>query len=136
MFQVYICQISAYKQTELSHNIKIRGENQDNIQPLISHIFCLVKPEISTIPEDLLIVNASSTATLECNILSGNPVPEVKWVKEDQEHNTITDKAHDSTLTITDVTREDAGTYLCMADNGFGPVPVKNVVRIEVHCKY
>ena len=68
--------------------------------------------------------------------MSGNPLPELKWVKEDRKNNTITDLVHDSTLTITDVTRNDAGTYLCMADNGFGPLPVQKGVRMEVHCKY
>ena len=81
-------------------------------------------------------MNASSGATLECNILSGNPLPELKWVKEDRKKNTITDLVHESTLTITDVTRNDAGTYLCMADNGFGPLPVQKAVRMEIHCKY
>merc|ERR1719480_295438 len=59
---VYTCQISAYKLTELTHTVQIR-----------------VRPVISTTPEDVLIVNAGSQATLVCNILSGTPTPEVRW---------------------------------------------------------
>jgi hypothetical protein len=34
------------------------------------------------------------------------------------------------------VGRQAAGRYACEADNGFGPVPVRQEVDVEVLCKY
>eukprot|EP00090_Calanus_glacialis_P042234 TRINITY_DN7496_c0_g1_i1.p1 TRINITY_DN7496_c0_g1~~TRINITY_DN7496_c0_g1_i1.p1 ORF type:complete len:508 (+),score=142.78 TRINITY_DN7496_c0_g1_i1:62-1585(+) len=108
----YTCQISAYKPTEITHKVLIR-----------------VKPEISTTPEEVLIVNEGSPASLECNVVSGTPTPEVKWVRKDTGEEEIVG----TTLTFSQVTRQHAGYYLCMADNGFGPSPVQKEVRLQVH---
>ena len=46
------------------------------------------------------------------------------------------DEVVGSSLVINNVTRHHAGYYICLADNGFGPVPVQKEVRLEVQCKY
>ena len=69
-----------------------------------NHIL-IVKPEISTTPEEVLIVNEGSPASLECNIVSGTPTPEVKWVRKDTGEEEIVG----ATLTFSQVTRQHAG---------------------------
>jgi hypothetical protein len=107
----YTCQISAYKPTEITHKVTIR-----------------VKPVIATSPADELIVSEGSAASLECSIVSGTPTPEVKWVKKEQEEEEIAG----TTLSFPVISRKDAGSYLCLADNGFGPSPVQKEVRVQV----
>jgi len=113
---VYTCQISAYKVTELMHTVTIR-----------------IKPVISTNPEDVLIVTTGSSASLKCNIVSGTPTPQVRWRRKERKLTTGEEEIVGSTLTFSEVTRHDAGYYLCLADNGFGPRPVQKEVRLEVH---
>ena len=90
-----------------------------------------MEPVITTLPEDELVVREGSPASLECSIVSGTPTPEVKWVKKDMEEEDMAG----TTLSFSSITRKDAGTYMCMADNGFGPIPVRKEVRIIVNCK-
>ena len=40
-----------------------------------------------------------------------------------------------SSLKFPSVSRSDAGTYICTADNGVGP-PVTAVIDLNVICKY
>ena len=90
-----------------------------------------MEPVITTLPEDELVVREGSPASLECSIVSGTPTPEVKWVKKDMEEVDLTG----TSLSFSSITRKDAGTYVCMADNGFGPIPVQKEVKIIVNCK-
>ena len=55
----------------------------------------------------------------------------MKWIKKDVEMEEIVG----TTLSFSSIMKKDAGTYLCMADNGFGPIPVQKEVRITVNCK-
>ena len=95
----------------------------------------LVKPEISTTPEDVLIVNAGSPASLKCNILAGSPTPEVRWMRKEKKLPNGEDEIVGSTLSFSSVSRQHAGHYLCSADNGFGPSPAMREVRLQVHCE-
>ena len=90
-----------------------------------------MEPVITTLPEDELIVTEGSPVSLECSIVSGTPTPEVKWVKKDSEM----EATIGTTLSFSSISREDAGTYLCLADNGFSSVPVQKEVKIIVNCK-
>ena len=90
-----------------------------------------MEPVIATLPEEGLIVMEGSQSSLECNIVSGTPIPEVKWIKKDVEMEAIIG----TTLSFSGIMKKDAGTYVCMADNGFGPIPVQKEVRITVNCK-
>ena len=94
-----------------------------------------VKPEISTTPEDVLIVNAGSPATLKCNILAGSPTPEVRGMRKEKKLPNGEDEIVGSTLSFSSVSRQHAGHYLCSADNGFGPSPAMREVRLQVHCE-
>eukprot|EP00091_Calanus_sinicus_P022514 TRINITY_DN7165_c0_g1_i1.p1 TRINITY_DN7165_c0_g1~~TRINITY_DN7165_c0_g1_i1.p1 ORF type:complete len:132 (-),score=17.23 TRINITY_DN7165_c0_g1_i1:29-424(-) len=60
----YICSVSAYRKTELKHNIRIR-----------------VQPVITTSPQEPLLVNEGDPATLSCQLQLGNPIPKLKWRK-------------------------------------------------------
>jgi len=112
----YTCQISAFTPTEITHKVIIR-----------------VKPDITTTPEDVLIANAGSEAILECNIVSGTPTPEVRWRRKEGKLPSGEEELVGSTLTFSEVTKHDAGHYVCLADNGFGPSPVQKEVSLEVH---
>ena len=82
-------------------------------------------------PEEELIVTEGSPASLECSIVSGTPIPEVKWIKKDVEMEAILG----TTLSFSSIERKDAGTYFCMADNGFSSSPVQKEAKIIVNCK-
>ena len=90
-----------------------------------------MEPEITTTPEEVLIMEEGSQASLECSIVSGTPTPEVKWVRKDMEEEEIVG----STMAFSAVTRQHAGFYVCLADNGFGPSPVMKEVRLVVQCE-
>ena len=62
--------------------------------------------------------------------MSGTPTPEIRWLKKESG-----EEVTSHTLKIESVTREQAGTYICQADNGFGPEPVKKEVVLQVECK-
>ena len=99
--------------------------------PIVMALYRAVEPVITTTPEEVLVVDEGSPASLECSIVSGTPTPEVKWVRKDMEEEEIVG----STLAFSTVTRQHAGYYLCLANNGFGPSPVMKEVRLVVQCE-
>ena len=91
-----------------------------------------VKPVIATIPEDVLIVTAGSAARLECKVVSGSPVPDLRWRREGKKMPAGEEEVAGSVLMFHAVSRHHAGEYVCMADNGYTPGPVEKKVRLEV----
>ena len=65
--------------------------------------------------------------TFHCTA-SGNPVPEIKWIKDD------TVVGEGETLTF-DALRNRSGEYWCIADNGLNDT-VNVSAYLDVHCKY
>jgi len=88
----------------------------------------LVEPVISTVPDSTLTVPEGSPVKLECSLVSGTPLPELSWIKG--EH-----KVDGEVLEIEEISRDQAGAYRCLANNGFGPTPVEKEVTVEVTCK-
>ena len=60
---------------------------------------------------------------------TGNPLPVVKWFKDGRV------VWRGSTLTISTISRTEAGKYLCLAANGMGKPDMK-FVSLTVNCKY
>lgn len=108
----YTCQVSAYKPADLTHRLAVR-----------------VKPIISTVPSEVLVVVEGEPASLTCRIEAGSPTPAITWHRKRLEQEVTTGQV----LTWKSVTRHNAGHYVCSADNGFGPEPVTAEVKLEVH---
>jgi len=112
----YTCQISAFKPTEITHSVKIR-----------------VKPVIMISPESVVVVTEGSPAHLSCSVVAGSPTPQVSWRRREKKMPGGEEEVVGNILQFPEVTRHHAGHYLCMADNGFGPLPTIKEVKLEVH---
>ncbi|XP_076045230.1 protein amalgam-like isoform X2 [Oratosquilla oratoria] len=82
-------------------------------------------PEINT-EQAILHTGEGDEAKLVC-VVHGRPVPRVTWTKNGQSverdsHMTTKDGVHRHTLTISDVTPDDFGDYVCTAYNTIGTV--------------
>jgi len=112
----YVCSVSAYKKTEMKHNVRIR-----------------VEPVITTSPREPLTLPEGSPATLSCRLLAGSPIPSLGWRKCDGSHfSTGEEEIAEDVIEIESVTREDSGCYVCEADNGFAQEPVTSKVQLVV----
>ena len=77
-------------------------------------------PKVTISPASQLTVNETNTAALFCSA-SGNPTPELSWVRADGSlPSNRTKVTSDGLLQIDDVRLEDAGKYKCMARNILG----------------
>ncbi|XP_022670390.1 Down syndrome cell adhesion molecule-like protein Dscam2 isoform X3 [Varroa destructor] len=96
-----------------------------------------VPPRWSIEPKDTDVV-VSRSATLDCQA-EGYPHPQLRWEKGTGQGNyePVTTSYHyqiyeNGSLTIQDVTKNDAGFYLCQATNDVGP-GLSSVISLNVH---
>ena len=84
-------------------------------------------PVLSVEPVSPVVLEGESVS-LSCLVLSGYPTPRLWWriPGDDQEHG-------GGRVRIERVGRDDAGVYVCQADNG--GTPVTQSVRLEVQCE-
>ena len=117
-----------------------------SVMPSLTHFFChltvtdtrhrirtfgvlsTVEPDIVTSPLSG-VYNESTTVSLFCNA-TGNPSPNITWTKTGDSLFTYTR----DTLTLTNVWRNNTGTYVCRASNGVGNVDTRNA-SVVVQCK-
>ena len=92
-------------------------------------------PKITLSPkrEDQLTLSSSSEEnhTLKCNA-SGDPHPNITWTKAGIPVSQFNESGYE--LHLVNVKKEDAGSYICTADNGFGNATAIGIVNIK--CKY
>ena len=95
-----------------------------------------VEPVITTSPKEPLTLPEGSSATLSCQLLSGSPLPSLKWRKCDGEpFTTGEEEISKDVIKFESVTRDDGGCYVCEADNGFAEKPVTSKAILIVECK-
>ena len=73
--------------------------------------------------------------TFNCLVKAGKPHPQIRWFKRGAEKEESKETIEQDLLTLSSVTKEDAGIYVCEADNGFGTGPSQDEVKLEVHCE-
>ena len=104
------------------------------------HCF-LVSPEFTINPENITKIEGENV-TLNCTVY-GNPKPDVKWTKDgetldisgNQRLSVSNLTANTSSLTITNIVREDEGQYSCVANNSVHTA-TSYPGMLRVHCKY
>jgi len=101
----FVCQLSILGEAmEIAHTVEV-----------------LVPPRVRAKPEDgNIVVKKGTEVTLECSA-SGNPVPKVTWIRDNDllPEGTYSGQNRHS-YTISNVDRFHAGKYTCRADNGVG----------------
>ena len=75
-------------------------------------------------------INESDTLLLTCNV-GGNPAPNISWYRHDSDKELATGSA----LLISHANRSHAGSYRCIASNGFGN-PVTSQATVLINCKF
>ena len=106
------------------------------VSPNQIHNFSLVflftvKPQILSEPEDVTAASGQSVKLL-CNV-TGDPDPEVIWSKEDGVLPKKRVVRQNKFLTISQVTPDDEGIYVCDARNLVGSISVS--ISLAVHGK-
>ena len=94
----------------------------------------LVPAKISEIRGEQTI-NEGGNLQLTCKA-SGKPEPNITWTKEktgNQGHTGVLQEG--KVLTIKEISRNDSGTFLCTAYNGFGEADSRTV-HVNVTCEY
>ena len=92
-------------------------------------------PIVLESPQNLTVTEATNVS-LRCNV-TARPTPIISWIKQNsfQDISAISRfKMSANQLFITDVHREDAGNYLCVAKNSEGKA-TSNPGRLKVDCK-
>ena len=89
-------------------------------------LYPVVAPTLTDIPNKQTITEGISV-TFHCTA-SGNPLPEIKWIKDD------TVVGEGETLTF-DALRNRSGEYWCIADNGLNDTANASAY-LDVQCKY
>ena len=89
-------------------------------------LFSVVAPTLTETPSKQTITEGSEV-TFHCTA-SGNPVPGIKWIKDD------TVVGEGETLTF-DALRNQSGKYWCIADNGLNDTANASAY-LDVQCKY
>jgi len=80
-----------------------------------------IRDEFREEPADTDVV-VGETATLDCRAPRGEPEPRVRWLKDGGRLRTSDRVMIDvqGALTVRDVRRDDAGSYVCVASNVAG----------------
>ena len=77
-----------------------------------------------------IIVSAGQNVTIACSVQAGNPVPKIQWFKEGVSITVDRSKyfAEGDALSIQTVSKEDAASYHCIAENLAG----KNMATVQL----
>ncbi|XP_068734676.1 uncharacterized protein [Montipora capricornis] len=94
-----------------------------------------VPPRIITLPARTTRNGIGSNLTLICEV-AGDPTPNITWTREGATTNQLVN-AIGSVLNLVKIQLNDAGSYRCTADNGYGVVSSLASVNIicSSHCK-
>ncbi|XP_039476218.1 hemicentin-1 [Oreochromis aureus] len=89
-----------------------------------------MRPAFKELPGDATL-NKGQTLALSCHA-QGTPSPTISWTVNNSPYAGATvDEAGRSSIIIENVTRSDAGTYVCIAANSVGSIRALSFVRIR-----
>ena len=102
-------------------------------QSHITHYLSLLSdlPQVSVdMSGDVGDISQGDTVTVSCSA-QGNPAPELVWYRDGSGEIV----SRQNTLTISNIRRDQAGTYVCQANNSVGQSEPKKI-QLHVKCEY
>jgi len=111
----FVCQVSAFKPTQIHHSVKIR-----------------VRPSIQTSPVKSLTVKEGEEARLYCRVVAGDPKPNLKWRRKGSKMPTGDKEIMGEVIIFESVTRHHEGTYECVTEDDYGFEPITREVQLHV----
>ncbi|XP_043356001.1 basement membrane-specific heparan sulfate proteoglycan core protein isoform X3 [Dermochelys coriacea] len=91
-------------------------------------------PTVSVVPKGPVTVKTGKSISVDC-LGMGDPRPLVRWsrlgMRQKIEHQTLLPLESQAVLQISAAKPEDAGTYICMAQNSIGSAQVQVEVSVE-----
>jgi len=111
----YVCQVSAFKPTQIHHTVKIR-----------------VRPKITTTPEKSITVKEGDDVRFLCSVLEGHPEPRLIWRKKGARMPSGELEMAGGDIVMEAVSRHHAGTYQCVTRDDYGLEPVTKEVELFV----
>lgn len=113
----YTCQLSAQKNIELEHTVRVR-----------------VQPEVEPVPAGgRLVVQAGAPVSLKCKVVRGSPTPEMTWHRAQRPMPGGESEMKAQELTFPKTSRHHSGVYTCSADNGWGEAAQARIVLDVQH---
>ncbi|XP_055367591.1 hemicentin-1 [Betta splendens] len=89
-----------------------------------------MRPAFKELPADVTL-NKGHSLTLSCQA-QGTPTPVISWTVNNSPYSGATvDEAGRSSISISNVTMSDAGTYVCIAENSVGSIRALSFVHIR-----
>ena len=97
---------------------KYLSSNFDNFTPQFANLVCII--------------------TLSQYQFLGNPEPRMTWkthLPTTDVYTRVSVSQYQAVMSMGHVTRDLAGNYTCVADNGYQSEPTMKTVQLQVHCK-
>lgn len=111
----YVCQVSAFKPTQIEHTVRIR-----------------VRPVLRTSPSSQLTAREGEEVRLSCEVVAGQPRPRLLWRKVGGRMPTGEMEVESDDIVLQRVNRNHHGTYQCVARDDSGLEPVTKDVEVFV----
>uniref|UniRef100_A0A8C0JBH2 Heparan sulfate proteoglycan 2 n=1 Tax=Chelonoidis abingdonii TaxID=106734 RepID=A0A8C0JBH2_CHEAB len=110
------------------------ASNRYGVANSVVNLMVQGSPTVSVMPKGPVTVKAGKSISLDC-LGMGDPRPLVRWsrlgVRQKLEHQKLLPLESQAVLQISAAKPEDAGTYICMAQNSIGSAQVQVEVSVE-----
>uniref|UniRef100_A0A8C3FPF8 Basement membrane-specific heparan sulfate proteoglycan core protein n=1 Tax=Chrysemys picta bellii TaxID=8478 RepID=A0A8C3FPF8_CHRPI len=110
------------------------ASNRYGVANSVVNLMVQGSPTVSVMPKGPVTVKAGKSISLDC-LGMGDPRPLVRWsrlgMRQKMEHQKLLPLESQAVLQISAAKPEDAGTYICMAQNSIGSAQVQVEVSVE-----
>ena len=96
----YLCQISDFVPRDISHHVIVR-----------------TRPQVR-VAAKRVVATAGDTLSLTCEAVAGHPAPELSWSRQAGPGDQLQLVSFGGQLQLHNVTRAEAGSWVCRGDNG------------------
>lgn len=88
-------------------------------------------PQLELQPREPQVVSIGDPIQLSCGAVAGRPTPTITWARRDRPLSPRFKELYPGTISLEQVSLEDAGEYECRAENSVGQVSVSTAIIVH-----